>query len=32
LLHRLGFVRAEPAVEPGHIRFVLNGHSDKDFD
>ncbi len=24
LLHRLGFVRTEPAVEPGHIRFVLN--------
>lgn len=25
LLHRLGFVRTEPAVEPGHVRFVLNG-------
>lgn len=25
LLHRLGFVRTEPAVEPGHIRFLLNG-------
>jgi RimJ/RimL family protein N-acetyltransferase len=24
LLHRLGFVRTEPAVEPGHIRLVLN--------
>lgn len=25
LLRRLGFVRAEPAIEPGHIRFVLDG-------
>jgi len=34
LLHRLGFVRTEPAVEPGHIRFVLNrrADADKDFD
>lgn len=31
LLHRLGFIRTEPAVEPGHIRFVLDGHVDKDF-
>ncbi|HBO43085.1 MAG TPA: GNAT family N-acetyltransferase [Planctomycetaceae bacterium] len=32
LLHRLGFVRTEPSVEPGHIRFSLNGHTEKDFD
>ena len=32
LLNRLGFVRTEPAVEPGHIRFLLDGRSDKDFD
>jgi RimJ/RimL family protein N-acetyltransferase len=31
LLHRLGLVRTEPAVEPGHIRFLLDGHVDKDF-
>ncbi|MEN6449921.1 MAG: GNAT family N-acetyltransferase [Thermoguttaceae bacterium] len=31
LLHRLGFVLDEPAVEPGHIRFLLNGRSDKEF-
>jgi RimJ/RimL family protein N-acetyltransferase len=31
LLSRLGFVRTEPAVEPGHIRFLLDGHVDKDF-
>lgn len=31
LLHRLGFVRTEPAVEPGHIRFLLNGRTGKDF-
>ena len=26
LLHRLGFAHTEPAVEPGHIRLVLDGH------
>jgi len=25
LLNRLGFVRTEPAVEPGHLRFVVTG-------
>ncbi len=24
MLHRLGFTRTEPAVEPGHIRFVVS--------
>ena len=32
LLNRLGFVRTEPAAEPGHIRFLLDGRGDKDFD
>ena len=32
LLHRLGFVRKEPAVEPGHTRFLLNRRADTDKD
>lgn len=32
LLSRLGFVRTEPAVEPGHIRLVLNRRADADKD
>jgi len=32
LLHRLGFVRTGSAVETGHFRFVLDGHTDRDFD
>jgi [ribosomal protein S5]-alanine N-acetyltransferase len=27
LLRRLGFQRADPAVEPGHIRFMLASHA-----
>ncbi len=30
LLHRFGFTHTEPAVEPGHVRFVLSGSADKD--
>ena len=30
LLHRVGFMETEPAVEPGHMRLVLNGRADKD--
>ena len=30
LLCRLGFTRTEPAVEPAHIRFVLNSQASKD--
>jgi len=32
LLNRLGFVRTEPAVEPGHIRFLLDRRADADKD
>lgn len=32
LLSRLGFIRTEPAVEPGHIRLVLNRRADADKD
>lgn len=32
LLNRLGFARTEPAVEPGHIRLVLNRRADADKD
>ena len=30
LLHKLGFVEAGSAVEPGHVRLVLHGRTDKD--
>jgi ribosomal-protein-alanine N-acetyltransferase len=32
LLKRQGFTNAGPAVEPGHIRLVLNGRADADED